>query len=813
MTSAPSSSADPMPSFAGVYVAKSPQLLIGPLAHLRQFLTASTGSAFASGNAPLPPPSLRYIVDCAPHLSDLPPLPDYAMVPPSSPSVESRDEHTGVSREAAADPSPAGVCPATMSPFSSTAADEERHTEGVGGVVATPTPTFTPPASPLSRSSTAAATAAAAAPTSTSEVVRRMNRSAEECLARLRQRCVQNGMSTAVFASVRLTSASPLAQSSSSPPLPTTEAPAAPHSLQSFAATTGAATATRTITTHADPTKKAENRTNISALPRANTELFQHAKLNDELCVMAGEKLGAGHVLHCPIPNTDDSLGSAVVQETVQRIHHILESNAEAQVYVYSLDGKGTASSLAVLYLLQVDHIALQEALLQRLPVCTPRMSCLAQLIERDPHPDKFDRLAYLRLYLARRYPSASASSIEAALSTCNGNYAKAERLVRLELSFKRVDDPFLPSRESRRSGSVAASNCNNSNNGFQLLSNMSSFHYNNNTSTTTQTNSPVAGAASSVNGGGVKRGDVSLSDFSLCSSFVKDPMVMTEGDEKIIDSLYHALANSHLGVSRDEVRESYVQHHRAQDLVLRHFLLRFRLNDHHATPPRIHPFRSTSGHYNGGSSRCATPTTEPMDQIALPRFVGQSASRRGSMAPDASSGATKMPTDSCTSPEPTAPPVHAASTPKWAFVKTPKMSPSSGQQTAPTSAVRQSTTPRTAATDSLSFSLTNMDGTPTAGNRKASSSLTTPRPALASPLPLTAAVATAAARTPSKSTAETSPQSDAATTPRATRRKALLATPRTAAKLAKTPAKEPHAPKSSKTGRKAEEGFAKKLL
>lgn len=633
-------SADALPVHAGVYVAKPQQLLIGPLAHLEHFVSAAAGTVFAGSTyqAVLPPSEYRYVVDCGPHLSDLPTMPPYATVP--SPIIAE-----------AATPAPQLETPISTRPSPPTDAVAATAASSTADALCPATMTLhaTPDAKASSILSSDGISSAAPSPLpssmSTSEAVTRMNRNAAECLERLRQRCVQNGMSTAAFAPARqVASASfaPLSQTSSasSPPCVV-----APNSLPTSAANmahTGPPTPTAVA--------RAPVAVNgIAVLPSAKVELVQQAKHNDVLSAMAKEKLGADHVLRCLIPNTDNSLSSAAVQETIQQIFDILQANPEAQVYIYSLDGKGTASALAALYLLEKDRVALSEVLLQRLPACTPRMSCLVQLLTRDPHPDTFDKSSYLRLYLARRYPAASASSIEAAVSTCKGSYTKAEHLVRQELSFQRVDDAYLPSRETRRSSSTRASS-------MPSLTGMSSAQLHNNTNI----NHGSHCFSSHTDG----QGDASFSDFSLCSSFVKDPVRLTEGDEKTVDSLYRALADGRVGVSREEVRESYIAHRRSQDLVLRQFLLRFRASEAESAPAAAATLTTVRPSQSYGSantySGCVTPTMELAEEISLPHFAAQSASRRGSVAFQAATppaSAMKRPSaELLPSPEPAMP-------------------------------------------------------------------------------------------------------------------------------------------------------------
>lgn len=609
------SAAPALPDFAGVYVAKPQQLLIGPLTHLEHFFTALAGVPFGSGNVGnskadtsiLPPLTLRYVVDCAPHVSDLPPLPSYATVPSSPAPGDATPITTATTpppTSAVKETSPAdAVCPATMSLH--TGADENAKSNDVAATSAFLSP---PPAA-----------------MTTSDVVQRMNKNAEACLERLRQRCVQNGMSTAVFSSAAArrassTAAAP-AELSSQNSLGSAAAllSAAPsqQTPEPLPLSTPAAAPTTAVQPPPSAAAPADSNAKAHALTAAKTELAAQAAQNDALSAAAVAALGADHVLRCLIPHTDNSLASAAVQDTVARVQTILQSNPDAQVYFYSLDGKGTASALAALYLLQVDHVPLSEVLLRRLPACTPRMSCLVQLVARDPSPQTFDKSAYLRLYLARRYPSASAPSIEAAVSTCKGNFVKAERLVRQELSFQRADDGFRPRRELRGSSSARAS-CAPS------LSNISS---------------------AQVQSSGYV--DASLSDFSLCSSFIKEPVKLTEGDETVVDSLYKALADGRVGVSRDDVRESYIVHRRSQDMVLRQFLLRFRAAEQPSsaasganfgtspssvtTPTRLRPLMSYGSHatYSGNG----TPRAGQVEEIALPLFTAQPASRRGSAA------------------------------------------------------------------------------------------------------------------------------------------------------------------------------------
>jgi hypothetical protein len=669
-TTTSTSSAGPLPDCAGVYVAKPRQLLIGPLVHLERFLAAPTGAAFPCNSTTLPPASLRYVVDCAPHLSDLPPMPDYAMVPSSmmesaSSAHEASEAATQQQQQQQAAPplgpvSPASsVCPASTSLLVA---------PGSGSDNAEFSPT---PSSATTTPASAAPPVATGAAMSTSEVVRRMHKNAEECLERLLQRCVQNGMSTTAFSSVRQANSSfttsSLASAASSSPSPLRPPLTSKTPQPTSAAEAGfAAPAAH----HGD---NASSTSRVSALPKGQLELFAQARRNDEMRAAAEATLGADHVLRCLIPDTDDSLVSVPVQDTLKQIQLILQSNPEATVYVYSLDGKGTASALAALYLLEVDRVALSEVLLQRLPACTPRMSCLVQLVERDPHPNSFDKLAYLRLYLARRYPAASAPSIEAAVSTCKGNYAKAEHLVRLDMSFQRVDNAFLPSCESRRSGSAGrASSYYNT----ESLSDISSTQH-----TVSNGITSSSGNHNSNNRVANERAalcDGSISKLSLCSSFAKEPLRLTEGDEKIIDSLYRALADSRVGVSWDEVRESYIQHRRAQDAVLRQFLLRFRVADELTTPSRIQPYQA----YGYTNSGCATPSmTELNSEIALPSFAPQSTPRRGSLQP-ASTAAKKASTESCPSPEPKVPSVNATLTPNKTTPKTAIITPQSERQT-----------------------------------------------------------------------------------------------------------------------------------
>ncbi|KPA78345.1 hypothetical protein ABB37_06474 [Leptomonas pyrrhocoris] len=680
MTAAPSFSLGSLQDFAGVYVAKPQHLLIGPLIHLEHFLTAPTGAAFPSRTVVLPPPSLRYVVDCAPHPSDLPLMPEYATAPPLM-SNEDRvsavptTTATGAPTESAEAMLPS-ASPATVTPVP--AASPQAHDSALNPAT---TSLFSPPdtkmpvtvlassvtTSATTTTTTAASATPAAAPASllsTREVVERMHKNAEECLARLRLRCVHNGMSTAAFIPVppadpsgEKSAPAPATSSSSfsTPPLPT----ASPQLAGATSNTPGPVTANAATTTTTTANTSSSHHNAVTASPKDKTELFESAKLNADLHSVAEKTLGADHVLRCLIPNTADSLASAPVQDTVRRLRHTLRSNPEALVYVYSLDGKGTASALAALYLLEVDRVALAEVLLQRLPMCTPRMPCLVQLVARDPQPQSFDKLAYLRLYLARRYPAAAASSIEAAVSTCKGDYVKAERLVRLEMTFQRVDG-FLPSRSSWRSGGAAGSCYTQSASSTPSAANLNKHN-----------RSSSGFAHRGGGGGGGAHGDTSLSEFFLCSSFVRDPVRLTERDEATIDSLYRALADGRVGVSRDDVRESYTQHHRSQDLVLREFLLRFRAADVTETPPR-----TTQPTSYGSDNGSATPATTGVEGgFALPRFGSPSTSRRGSTVPGRA--ATKAASaESQRSPEPTRPSVHSPSAPRETAAKSAVTTP-----------------------------------------------------------------------------------------------------------------------------------------
>ncbi|KPI84610.1 hypothetical protein ABL78_6342 [Leptomonas seymouri] len=657
----PASSVGPLPDFAGVYVAKPRQILIGPLVHLKHFLTAPTGSCFPNDAVVMPPPSLRYVVDCTSHPSDTPFMPGSATAASSTDS-----ENRSSTVEALAEPT--GLTLQPPSPQSETPATTTNTTAGTASSI------------PIE------------------EVVERMHETAAAYIVQLRQRCVLSGMSTAGFATLKSSSppqtASPLASSPSPPPKFVAVTSSAPSPMAEGTAQAPTAAATATTATAGGATA-AGNRVHAvvaSSKKRAMSDL--HA--------LAETTLGASHVLRCLISDAEDSLASTSVRETIQLIHSILQSTPDALIYIYSLNGKGTASALAALYLLEMDRVALSEVLLQRLPMCTPRMSCLLQLLERDSHPEAFDKLAYLRLYLAWRYP-LSASILEAAVSTSMGNYATADRLVRLEWSLRRSRSDNLRSRESRYSSGALASD------GAQPLSCMSSAKCNK------DSDDDAYGSGCRGAGAGGAIGDISTSELSLCSSFVKDPGWLTERDESTIDSLYRALADSRVEASRDDVKRSYIEHRRSQELVLRQFLFHFRPSDFTTTPLRVAPYNC----HSSSDSGCVTPTREIVKNLALPQFASPWASQRASTVPGCTVPHT-MSAESYGSPEPTMQSVDSLLTPRETLVQicthTPRSelratllaAPTAVPASTPTakgakvkrsSAVVRATTPRTGAT------------------------------------------------------------------------------------------------------------------
>lgn len=663
-------------ALAGVYAAKPDRLLVGPLLHLQHFIQAPTGASF--GRARLPPPSSRYVVDCAPHACDIPPLPRYATA--SSPTRRSGGNgSTGASLRmscGSAAGAMAANTPRTSPPCTPPASRPlTGAAEGPGGAflstssspafpavthpaqmsLATRVRSPSPPlASPVQHTRSAAGAAAASAADSldvvhisTEEAVARMNSNASDFLEKLRQRCEVNGMAARGVSLVRRVNlvASPMQSSHSragsppagaasassftvtSPTRPSHADPACdvplfasgsgvPGASSSAAAAVASSqpefTASSPVLSQLRPQPPASTAMATAVpLPGLNAALLRDAELNDEMTHTAEVTCGAGHVITCPVPLTDDSLDSAAVQAALQRIAEVLASDPDAVVYVYSLHGKGTASAVATLYLVQVERVSLTEALEQRLPKCTPRMSCLVQLLERDPSPGAFDRVAYLRRYLARRHPTASVTGVEVAVEACKGDYAKAERLIRSELAFQAVDG-VLAGRTTGRSGSGTLSG------------------------STSASSPPLAlnGSGGAVNGGGspaaphLRVGRAasrvscnSASNFSITSAAARDLLILTDGDETIIDSLHAALVEGGVAATRAEVRESYLQHRRAQDMVLRQFLLRLKTSVTLSPPRRARPEPCGDGD--------ATPPANALEPIVLPNFEPASGSRK----------------------------------------------------------------------------------------------------------------------------------------------------------------------------------------
>ncbi|KAK7194940.1 hypothetical protein NESM_000416500 [Novymonas esmeraldas] len=602
--------AEPPHEFSGVYVAKPQRMLVGPLLHLRSFLHLPRGASF--GTAVLPAVTSRYVVDCSRHTADVPPLPGYAVTAASGrrgSAATSSSPTTPTARRppASADtdplrspPSPAAIRPTPVTPA--------RHAD----------PLLLPAAAPLSLT---APSSREVGQLSTEEAVARMNSNAAEFIEKLRVRCEVNGMSMRGLSLSRHVSMVSVPRAlmviGSSSPSPTTEEMCAADRRHHRSSSSSSSSSAGSPLPVAPERQKARSLTRssrpaaVAPLPGSDAQLTARAQLSDELTRLAEEALGANHVVPCPLPDVAHPLDTPAVQAAVQRMSGIFAGDADALVYVYSHDGKGSASAVAALYLLQVDRVPLSEALTVRLPMCTPRMTCLAQLLRHDPSPSTFDVPAYLHAYLARRYPTASAASIEAAVATCDNESVKAERLLRNDISFQASEG--LTSRATVRTGSVMISDA-------LSVSNVSN---------------GGGGGGGAVSGSGTRAGRAasrlslnSTSDFSLASGgggAAREWLLLSDGDETIVDSLHSALVEGGVGVSREQVRSSYVHHRRAQDKVLRQFLL------------RIRPVGPTTS--SAMSDGVVTPPINPLEAIALPKFPAMRPSRRKSSATAASGG------------------------------------------------------------------------------------------------------------------------------------------------------------------------------